>query len=58
MGLFRKTEETVPPHPRKEPRIDLPLSLESLKQVFSDCVDFAWREVDLAGDGEKRVAVC
>ena len=58
MGLFRKTEETVPPHPRKEPRIDLPLSLESLKRVFSDCVDFAWREVDLAGDGEKRVAVC
>ena len=58
MGLFRKTEETVPPHPRKEPRIDLPLSLESLKRFFSDCVDFAWREVDLAVDGENRVAVC
>ena len=58
MGLFKREGERVPPHPRKEPRIDLPLSLESLKQVFSDCVDFAWREVDLAGDGEKRVAVC
>ena len=58
MGLFKREGERVPPHPRKEPRIDLPLSLESLKRVFSDCVDFAWREVDLAGDGEKRVAVC
>ncbi len=58
MGFFGPRQEEVPPHPRQEPRIDLPLSLENVKQVFSDCVDFSSREVDLAGDERKRVTAC
>ena len=38
MGLFGRGRESVPPHPRREPRIDLPLSLESLERVFRDAV--------------------
>ncbi|MCQ4866323.1 spore germination protein [Pseudoflavonifractor phocaeensis] len=55
MGFFGRKKEQVPPHPRQEPRIDLPLTLESLKRVFQDCVDFSFREIDLAGDLNKRV---
>ena len=58
MGLFGRKQEYVPPHPRREPRIPLPLNLESLKQVFRDSVDFSHRELALAGDGEKRITLC
>lgn len=58
MGFFGHKKETVPPHPRQEPRIPLPLSLESLERVFAGCVDFQTRELDLAGDGGKRVTAC
>lgn len=58
MGFFGRKKETVPFHPRQEPRIDLPLSLESLEQVFADCADFQTRELDLAGDGANRVTAC
>ena len=58
MGFFGREKENVPPHPIEEPRIDLPLSVESLKQVFADCVDFTTREIDLAGDANKRVTIC
>ena len=57
MGLFGRSRESVPPHPRREPRIDLPLSLESLERVFRDAVDFSKREVQLAGDPERVVEV-
>ena len=46
------------PHPRREPRFDLPLSLESLEQVFADCADFGKREVLLHGDASRSVTVC
>ena len=58
MGFFGRDEARIPPHPRKEPRISLPLSLESLEQVFADCVDFSHREVALAGDEEKKLTLC
>ncbi len=58
MGFFGRKKEPVPPHPLQEPRIALPLNIESLKQVFTDCVDFSTREIDLAGDANKRVAIC
>lgn len=58
MGFFGHKKKTVPPHPRQEPRIPLPLSLESLERVFAGCVDFQVRELDLAGDGKKRVTAC
>jgi len=58
MGFFGRKKEQVPPHPRREPRFDLPLTLENLKLVFSDCVDFTFRALDLAGDPAKRVTAC
>lgn len=58
MGFFGRKKETVPPHPRQEPRIDLPLTLENLKTVFTDCVDFSFRTLDLAGDPQKQVSAC
>lgn len=58
MGFFGRAKDEVPPHPRENPRILLPLSLDSLKEVFTDCVDFTTREIDLAGDANKRVTIC
>ena len=46
------------PHPRQKPEFDVPLSRESLKAVFSDCVDYMEREVRLHGDRERTVTVC
>ena len=54
MGFFGREKIPVPPHPRQEPRIDLPLCLESLEQVFDGCVDFSHRAVDLGGDPAKK----
>lgn len=58
MGFFGRKRENIPPHPRREPRIALPLSLESLEQVFQGTVDFSKRPVRLAGDPEKSVTLC
>lgn len=58
MGLFHRGKTPVPPHPRKEPRLEVPLTVEGMKQVFADCVDFAVREAELAGDAKKRVSMC
>ena len=44
------------PHPRKEPRYDLPLTSAVLKDIFSDCFDFTTREIELGAAG--RVTVC
>lgn len=46
------------PHPRKEPRIPLPLTVENLEWVFRDCVDFAKREVRIRGSEEQTVTLC
>ena len=58
MGFFGRKREEVPPHPRREPRFALALSLESLEAVFAGCVDFSKRTVELAGDPEKTVTLC
>lgn len=55
MGLFGRKEIPVPPHPRTEPRIDLPLTTESIKTVFKNCVDLGTRELLVSGDPEKPV---
>ena len=47
-----------PPHPRQEPRIPLPLSLENLERVFAGCDDFNKRQVYLHGDPSRQVTVC
>lgn len=46
------------PHPRRQPQYDQSLSLESLKEVFSGCVDFMQRVVYLNGDRERTVTIC
>ena len=58
MGFFGRKKVEVPPHPRREPRIDLPLTVESVRQVFADCVDFSEREAALGGDPDKLVTLC
>ena len=58
MGFFGTKKERVPPHPRREPRIPLPLTEESLREVFAGCVDFNARPLELWGDPERTVTVC
>ena len=55
MGWFGRPREQTPPHPRKEPRIDLPLTEENLKRVFADAADFSSRTVALGGNPERQV---
>ncbi|MBP1737576.1 MAG: Spore germination protein GerKA [Oscillospiraceae bacterium] len=58
MGLFGGKKDTVSPHPRKEPRIDLPLTVGNLKTVFWDCVDFATRTVMINNDPDQELILC
>lgn len=58
MGFFGKKKEAVPPHPRQEPRIDLPLTVEALETVFEGCVDFSTRALELHGDPARTVTLC
>ena len=58
MGFFGMKREQVPPHPREEPRIKLPLTVESLREVFHGCVDFTVRPLELHGDPERVVTLC
>lgn len=46
-----------PPHPRREPRFDGPLTAERLRALFRGCADFAERTVLLGGDPRKRTTV-
>ena len=46
------------PHPRRLPFHPLPLTTDSLKQLFSDCADFECRAVCLGLDPERTVTVC
>lgn len=48
----------IPPHPRREPRIPLPLTLESVQGYFSDCADFSTRTVRRAGETDRPVTLC
>lgn len=45
-------------HPRQEPRIPLPLSLQNLEKTFEGCDDFSKRQVYLHGDSQRTVTVC
>ena len=46
------------PHPRREPRIPLPLTAEQLAAVFVRCADFQTRRVFLCGDRARPVILC
>lgn len=58
MGFFGKKQDPVPPHPREEPRINLPLTVESLQEIFRGCVDFDVRTLFIHNDPERQVALC
>lgn len=58
MGFFGKKEEQIPPHPRQEPRIPLPLTLDSLQETFTGCVDFYTQTLELRGDPERKITLC
>ena len=58
MGILEPERTDTEPHPRKEPRFDGPLTLESLGRVFEGCVDYMERQVYLHGDRERTVTVC
>ena len=44
MGILEPERTDTGPHPRKEPRFDGPLTLESLGRVFEGCVDYMERQ--------------
>lgn len=46
------------PHPRQEPRLPGPLTLENLERVFDGCADFKKRRVFLHGDKSRAATVC
>ena len=46
------------PHPRQDPRIPLPLSLENVEKVFARCADFSKRQAMVGGNPERRVTLC
>ena len=50
--------EDTRPHPRREPRYTGPITLERLKEIFRDCVDFTSRTVALAGGACPAVTLC
>ncbi len=58
MGFFGAREPYVPPHPRQEPRINLPLTLESLQEVFEGCVDFYTQSLELRADPGRSMILC
>ncbi|NLF34519.1 MAG: spore germination protein [Clostridiales bacterium] len=58
MGLFEPKWEEVPPHPRKEPRVEGPLTLERLAQVFEGCADYKTRPVLLGENGRRQATLC
>ena len=58
MGFFGKQQEFIPPHPRKQPRIDLPLTVENIQQVFEGCADFFVRPVLIYNDPLRQVTLC
>ena len=58
MGFFGEKQEYVPPHPRSQPRIPLPLTQESLQEVFRGCVDFSVRQICIHNDPARQVALC
>ena len=58
MGFFGRKKEQIPPHPRSEPRIDLPLTVENLQKVFQGCVDFNVRRLELHHDPGRKVTLC
>ncbi len=54
MGIFGRRPEPDPPHPRREPRLEGPLTPEALAGVFDGCVDYKRRSVAVGGNEAMR----
>ncbi len=50
LGVLGPDKRSDPPHPRKEPRLEGPLTPERLEEVFSNCVDFHRQSVAVGGN--------
>ena len=46
------------PHPRPEPRIPVPLTVDNLQTVFDRCADFKTRRVYLCGREDRPLTLC
>ena len=57
MPETRSREESAP-HPRREPRLEGPLTLARVKEVFADRADFGTRELCLWDRPEMKVTLC
>ena len=55
MGIFGYEKRVPPPHPRREPRIDVPLTADGVASVFRDCADFGRRKLYLNNDPGRQV---
>lgn len=55
MGLFGRKKEVPPPHPRREPRFDIPLTAESIAALFEGCADFGRRTLYINNDPARQV---
>lgn len=58
MDLFGAKKDIDGPHPRKEPRLTQPLTVEGLSDVFRGCADFRKRELCVGGDPGRRLTLC
>ena len=56
VGLFNRDIGQL--HPRKEPRLTQPLTVEGLREVFRDCADFRTRPLRVGGDPGRQLTVC
>ena len=50
MGIFGTKKGTLPPHPRKEPRYEVPLTADGVAGVFGGCADLNRRTLYLNND--------
>ena len=50
-------EKQIPLHPRREPRLEGPLTVEELGRVFAACADFSVRAAMVGGDEGMRVVI-
>ena len=55
MGIFGSKQTPVPPHPRREPRYDCPLTADAVAAVFDGCADFSRRTLYLNNDPARQV---
>ncbi len=55
MGIFGAKKQPPPPHPRKEPRYDCPLTADNIAAVFDRCADFNRRTLYLNNDPTRQV---